>query len=201
MRVYFDGSSWTAGAELENREDRYSTIIANHYGTEEYNISKGGASNNRICRQLLLDNNIKDFDVAVIQMSMASRTEWYNPEKGFEDIRPVSKRSEYPTDWKEHWWYYYKHVYDDNYGNIYEKMFVTAIQDHCKVHNVPLILLTCRDVDSNKYKSLSTEVKFDIDMNADRYPKAKYGHLNKEGHALLAKDLIKMIENEDFIQW
>lgn len=197
MKIYFDGSSFAYGSELENKEDRYSNIIADYFGADEYNISKGGASNNRMCRQLLIDHNIEDFDVAVIQMSMAARTEWYNSEKGFEDIRPSTKMG--TGVWKEHWWYYYRNVYDDIYGNVYEQMFSTAIRDHCKIRGVPLILATCRTANPSKYTCIPTTFKFDIDMNADKYPKATYGHPNKQGHSLIAKDIIQMIKNEDFI--
>ena len=55
MKIYFDGCSWTWGAELKDPyQSRYSKIISDKLGAEEYNISKCGASNNRITRQLLV---------------------------------------------------------------------------------------------------------------------------------------------------
>ena len=64
MKIYFDGCSWTWGAELEDPyQSRFSKIISDKLGAEEYNISKRGASNHRIVRQLLVDhkNLLKTF--------------------------------------------------------------------------------------------------------------------------------------------
>ena len=41
MKIYFDGCSWTWGAELKDPyQSRYSKIISDKLGAEEYNISK-----------------------------------------------------------------------------------------------------------------------------------------------------------------
>ena len=68
MKIYFDGCSRTWGGELENREqERFSSLICKKLDAEEYNISRGGASNERIVRQLLVENDITDYDLAIIQ--------------------------------------------------------------------------------------------------------------------------------------
>ena len=70
MKIYFDGCSWTKGAELENpEEERYSKLICNHLGAEETNLSMSGGSNDRIVRQLLVEINIEEYDLAIIQMT------------------------------------------------------------------------------------------------------------------------------------
>ena len=79
MKIYFDGCSWTRGAELQNpEEERYSKLLCNELGAEETNIAKGGGSNNRIVRNLLVENNIEDYDLAVIQMTYPVRTEYFD---------------------------------------------------------------------------------------------------------------------------
>ena len=76
MKIYFDGCSWTQGTELENQEEeRYSKLICNHLGAEENNLGYGGGSNDRIVRNLLVENNIEKYDAAFIQMTFPARTE------------------------------------------------------------------------------------------------------------------------------
>ena len=79
MKIYFDGCSWTRGAELENRkEERFSRLVADHFGAEEKNISLSGGSNDRIVRNLLVNKNIEEYDLAVIEMTFPARTEYYS---------------------------------------------------------------------------------------------------------------------------
>tara|TARA_B100001057_G_scaffold365594_1_gene368725 strand:- start:10 stop:690 length:681 start_codon:yes stop_codon:yes gene_type:complete len=79
MKIYFDGCSWTEGAELENQEEeRFSKVLCNELGAEEYNFAVCGGSNYRIVRNLLVQNNIEDYDLAVIQMTFPTRTEYYD---------------------------------------------------------------------------------------------------------------------------
>ena len=83
MKIYFDGGSWCWGSELEDpTQSRYSKIICDHYGIDEYNISKRGACNSRLTRQLLVDHkNIKEFDLVIIQLTYPQRQEYYDKEK------------------------------------------------------------------------------------------------------------------------
>jgi len=77
MKIYFDGCSWTRGVELENEEEeRFSRLICNELGAEETNLGKGGGSNDRIIRNLIVENNIEEYDYAVIQMTYPARTEY-----------------------------------------------------------------------------------------------------------------------------
>lgn len=79
MKIYFDGCSWTEGAELENeKEERFSKVLCNELGAEEYNFAVCGGSNDRIVRNLLVENNIEEYDLAVIQMTFPARTEYYD---------------------------------------------------------------------------------------------------------------------------
>lgn len=47
---YFNGDSFVYGLELENIDDRFSTLISKHYNKKEFNDSIRGASNQRILR-------------------------------------------------------------------------------------------------------------------------------------------------------
>ena len=78
MKIYFDGCSWAAGDNLEKKyEERFSRLVSQEFGAEEYNFALSGGSNDRIVRNLLVENNIEDYDLAVIQMTFPARTEYY----------------------------------------------------------------------------------------------------------------------------
>ena len=79
MKIYFDGCSWTEGAELENpEEERFSRLLCQEFDAEEKNISCSGASNDRLVRNLLVNKKIEEYDLAVIQMTFPARTEYYS---------------------------------------------------------------------------------------------------------------------------
>jgi len=193
MKIYFDGSSWMTGVELEDRSKRYSTLISKHLGAEEYNIASGGASNNRIVRQLVTENDIADYDLAIIQMSMAMRWEFYDDtQKEWVQLRPITQPSE-----KEHkkWLrYYYGQMYSDHFGTTYEHMFSQLVRDHCKVKGTPLILLTNRHADGFKYTTSPTNFKFDLDISDPKYPHARKGHPSEEGHQMICNDILDLIK-------
>ena len=193
MKIYFDGSSWMTGVELEDRSKRYSTLISKHLGAEEYNIASGGASNNRIVRQLVTENDIADYDLAIIQMSMAMRWEFYDDtQMEWVQLRPITKPSE-----KEHkkWLrYYYGQMYSDHFGTTYEHMFSQLVRDHCKVKGTPLILLTNRHADGFKYTTSPTNFKFDLDISDPKYPHARKGHPSEEGHQMICNDILDLLE-------
>ena len=111
MKIYFDGCSWTKGEELIHEEqERYSKLICDDLGAEETNLSIKGGSNNRIVRNLLVENNIEDYDLAIIQMTFPVRTEYFdkdwvrvNPKNNFTkwlhgengDIRRLGEKFKY----------------------------------------------------------------------------------------------------------
>ena len=83
MKIYFNGCSWTRGVELENQEEeRFSRLICNELGAEETNLGKGGGSNDRIIRMMMCNDNFEEYDLAVIQMTMPARTEYWNDDDG-----------------------------------------------------------------------------------------------------------------------
>jgi len=213
MKIYFDGCSWCWGAELKDPfNSRYSKIISNKLSAEEYNISKRGASNNRIVRQLLVDHkNINEFDLVIIQLTYPQREEYYDKSsKKFKDCTNWSQVAKYslkdlvkvtwckksrdkilnnveldPVD--KAWLDYYRHVYEDEYGDAYEDLHVTAIRSYCKAQGVPLILATTK---KKKHSKLS------YDVYCGDVPRAKDGHPNEEGHLINSKQILEyMYEN------
>ena len=80
MKIYFDGCSMTRGGLFLGKNwetDRWSKILCDKLGAEEYNYADGGGSNQRILRQLTT-HNIKDYDLAIIQLTMPERLEYHD---------------------------------------------------------------------------------------------------------------------------
>tara|TARA_B100000131_G_scaffold245265_1_gene238032 strand:+ start:161 stop:847 length:687 start_codon:yes stop_codon:yes gene_type:complete len=78
MRIYFDGCAKTAGFnKINDTFDRYSKLLSDKLGAEEYNIAVRNGSNKRIIRNLL-EHDLSKFDLFVIQMTKRRRFEVYN---------------------------------------------------------------------------------------------------------------------------
>ncbi len=204
MKIYFDGCSWTKGSELENKyEERFSRLVANHFDAEEYNIAMSGGSNDRIIRNLIIENNIENYDFVVIQMTFPSRTEYWEGEWvkvsgkhhyntwlynrcGIKKGKLDEKFSEKFKNHKEFWIYYYKHVVTQKYFENKEKIQYETIKSYCKSKNVPLVLCSI-----NNWSKLD----FDVSMDSLDLKKHWYGHPTKEGHQVIADKIMKYIKN------
>ncbi len=222
MNIYFDGCSWTAGSELgEDRyTDRYSALVCQELGAVEYNIANGG--NDRLVRNMLVENDIRKFDLAVVQFSIPSQREYYDSrirkwrKVSYADT-PVwdemkqklygSKiKSSYKekrqhkkglTHWTERdhefWTYYYRSVYNRTYGETMETIQFITIKNHCKVHGVPLITLDIR----SQYQDFGegcNNLPIDMNINHAGISRAPNTHPNKQGHQQIARDVIDYIE-------
>ena len=200
MKIYFDGTSWTWGAELDNpQEERFSKLICDKLGAEECNFSKRGGSNDRIVRNILVENDIKEYDLAIIEMTFPARTEYYNGEtwmkvnpgrtyqeslhtiKDYDYKNLDQKRSSLPNNfWKE----YYKVVGNELFFDTKEEIHFKTIRNHFKLNGVPLIFCT-----TNHW----TKLKFDCLLSTKDIPRAPKKHPNKEGHRQIADKIIGML--------
>ena len=197
MRIYFDGCSWTKGEELVHPEqERFSKLICDELGAEEINLSIKGGSNDRIVRNLLVENNIEDYDLAVIQMNFPVRTEFFNkhwvrvnPKNNFVkwlhgengDIRRLGEKFKYHADF---WKYWYTDVSNQKYFETQEKIHYHTIRNSCKI---PLVLCTI-----NRW----TELPFDLQLNdGTRNMRHERGHPNKHLHKKFAEIILGMIKN------
>ena len=200
MKIYFDGDSWTFGAEVELQE-RFSYLLSNYYNAEECNVSVGGASNNRIARQSLVEYNISDYDLAIIQLTFPARSEWCVKEMNekWYQVRVLQERGCKENWLKNYIFDYYEKIYTEKYGNTYEKLFATAIRSHCKVNNVPLILMTNRSVYPWKYVTTYSMTKFDVNLSDLNLPRAKHRHPSSEGHQIIFKTLRNIIDEKNLL--
>ncbi len=206
MKVYFDGCSWVIGEGLDNqREQRFSKILCDRLGAEEKNVSYSGASNDRIVRNLLVENDIQEFDLAVITMTFPARTEFYSlpPYKGWISVAPkysfvdmirrLSKKilekevvDTYNTplarltDQKEFWNDYYRIVTTNEFFEMKEKIQKITIESYCRDKGVPLVLCTINPF---------TKEKFDLHINHEGLPLFDHGHPSEEGHRMIADDI------------
>ena len=194
MKIYFDGCSFCWGGELKEEEERYSKLVCDALGAHESNMSRQGSSNFRIARQCLVRYNMKDYDLAVIQLTYNSRNEFWDTERSrftqFSVNLAESKGKLYNR--------FYKDIYDPFYGDMYEYMFATAIRDHCKVMGIPLILLTVGVSENNKVsktRSMDKKIDWDIDITEllqwDCY--APLGHPNQKGHQKIADRILEIV--------
>lgn len=202
--IYFGGGSDMNGAELgtkweDRKQLRFSKLVSDHFGIEEYNMSHGGCGNHRIVRELLMnDRHISEFDAAVIQMTPKWRTEYHNGKKWERvwvpsngktgDCRSPSKQ------WLENnlstqkiegdFWRSYFRIHSEEFFTTNEKMYHTTIISHCKAYDVPLILLGRR---------LSSDLEFDLCFDEPWISKAPKGHPDEEGHRAIADRIISML--------
>ena len=208
MKIYFDGDSWTKGNDLDEEHRlsiRFSALVSKALGAEEYNISRSGKSNHRIVRNLLIDNDISQYDLAIIQMTFPNRTEYFDsrvkpgrtgdvlftnnrsPNKNIQigNWNSVSMTSTNKLQKNSKFWIkYYKEIYSETYGRTYEQIFATTIRDHCKVNNVKLLLLT------NNY---DINIDFDLQLQSPRYPQGEKLHPSEKGHRIIADDILRRV--------
>jgi len=202
MKIYFDGDSFTYGKRLvDPLKSRFSKLICDELNAEEHNFSIGGASNQRIQRQLLIGNRIEDYDLAIIQMTYRSRCEYYDQTKrkftlvNNAIVRKYEGQKKFITEdhvpfWKE----YYEQIYNDRFGRAQERIIHTSIKDHCKVKGVPLILMTNDE---------SSRLSFDYCMSWKKLPKDMLimdshlpgGHPNEKGHVLICKHILDIVSD------
>ena len=202
MKIYFDGDSFTYGKRLvDPLKSRFSKLVADHLGAEECNYSIGGASNQRIQRQLFIDHKIEEYDLAIIQMTFRSRCEYYDQTKrkftlvNNALVRKYEGQKKFITEahrpfWKE----YYEQIYNDRFGRLQERIIHTTIRDHCKVKGVPLILMTNDETSTCQYDYSMAWKTFPKDMitNDSHLPG---GHPNEAGHMLICKHILDIVSD------
>tara|TARA_B100000609_G_C17130514_1_gene389918 strand:- start:300 stop:893 length:594 start_codon:yes stop_codon:yes gene_type:complete len=195
MKILFNGCSWTRGTELENKkEERFATLVCRELKADCDMLGQGATGNHRITRTTLSKLEESSYDLAVIQFSHPSRTEFYRD--GLYDYvlwhvsvkeRIGGRRKKYWDEDIRHFWHtYYKKIYQDKYGSDEEKMFLTAIRNTCIVKKIPLIMMTI-----NK----DTIHDFDINLLKMNLPLHRNNHPTKEGHRMICSEILRKYED------
>ena len=196
MKIYFDGCSNTWGAELaEPEESRYSRLVSDHFGAEEHNIARRGGSDKRVLRNLL-ETDLSEFDYIIVQMTCKNRTEyWCDNKKRWMGInldsilrKGVERKLNGSFFWKD----YFKDVYTDKLGSINQLTYYHAMRNVLK-DKKHLIIGICNH---GQRVQAPVDMKFTNFKSNDSidYNTAPHGHVSKEGHKIIAEEIIKHIE-------
>ena len=197
MKIYFDGCSNTWGSELEEPEEsRYSRLVSDHFGAEEHNVSKRGSSDKRMIRNLL-ETDLEPYDYIIVQMTCKNRTEyWCNIKKKWKQLKmdpgSLFKRENKKINGSFDWIDYFKNVYTEKLGHINQLTYYHAMKNVLKDKKHLIIGI-------NGWGHVT---KAPVDMqftnfkcsNSIKYETAPGGHVNKEGHKIIAEEIIKHIE-------
>ena len=162
MFLFFNGCSYTKGYELDDWEnDRFSTLVSNHFKADHKNIARGGQSNDQIVLRSLefLENNSCDY--AIIMLTHCQRNTFNGPSRDNKKLYPRLDR------------YFYENYYDDilrlngDVGrlNFYKNRYI--LEQEFKKRNIPLLLLQYHDVQGKNY--WRRMCNGEIQTVADRY--------------------------------
>ena len=147
MKIYFDGCSFTEGIGYlgdDYKNLRWSKLLCDKLGAEEYNISESGSCNRRLLRNLANDHCNKDYDLMIIQLSYPNRTEYWNgscfQQVNNQVMKSIKKTTGDPVSMA--FQMYYRHVYEVEYGLTDELMVFNSIKHICEAKKLPLLTLS-----------------------------------------------------------
>ena len=191
MKIYFDGASTTEGKYLftkhgisDYKEKRWSKILADKLGAEEYNIALSGGSNPRIHRNIATEYDISDYDLAVILMTREYRTEYFYDGE-YRNVLPNKKEYDTP-EISKFWEFYYTTILDEQHAMKYDEVIYKSIRAICAANNVPLVLMS---------DSRNTKLPFDLMITRDKYERISPtdSHPSLDAHCKIADDIINFI--------
>ena len=178
MKFYFDGCSWTYGGGLEEHSHsldcRWSKLVSNHFGAEEFNIAEGGASLSTVIRHLFtgkyrqLEFDVKAFDAFVIELPFFQREEYYS--------EPSHSWRRHKPDW----------ALSKKYLNLKDKIYRFTIRSFIAELGKPLVLI----YSSPQIYSMDYDLFF---SKGYKYARLSKGHPNPLGHRQIADDIIKVL--------
>tara|TARA_B100000427_G_C15499076_1_gene591199 strand:+ start:72 stop:704 length:633 start_codon:yes stop_codon:yes gene_type:complete len=210
MKIYFDGCSTIRCRYLgeDYLDKRWSKLLCDKLGAEEYNYAISGGSNHRTLRNISSTYYNEKYDIAIIGLVFGSRTEYYNSDtKQFDkvkcsfveqqDINPWHKLVNLPKNELEDtkslikgknarfWDMYYRNIYDEEYGKIFEEMSYNSIKSICKAKNMPLITVCCNP---------DTKLKYDIMLTSYETVSLTDNHPSEKSQELIANDIYNLLQ-------
>ena len=189
MKIYFDGCSYTEGKNYlgdDYKNLRWSKLLCDKLGAEEYNISDSGSCNQRILRNLANEHCNKDYDLMIIQLSYPNRTEYYNgsffQQVNNKWINLLKKSTDSAVSLT--FQMYYRNVYEEEYGLANELTVFNSIKYICQAKNIKLIMLSCWG---------KTKLPYDH-MLSNYEPVSKdNGHPSINAQKLIANDIYNLL--------
>ena len=187
MKIYFDGCSHTWGSELIDLNSRYSNIICNHFGAEEYNIAERGGSDKRMVRNLL-EHDITQYDMIVIQMTGKNRTEYYND--GWKKVNwntifykvDFKGKDSVPKEINKTWYDYYTLIHTEELADSNQLIYYTVIKG--LIEHKPHVII---GIDN------SDKLPLDFSYEKNNLPRRGGGHPSEKGHKIIANDVISLL--------
>ena len=203
MRIFCNGCSWTWGAELKDRKkSRYPTLLGEMFDAEVVNISKPGTSLHRLLRSTYERCDPMKYDIAVLQFTFPTRTEYYvdgmDPSRigSFMKVNPYVTRAtnmdftgkdlQNPDEHLKYQHSYYKTTYTLEMAHTFEFMVFQALQDHFARYDIPVVTLTLNN---------ESVLPFDLKINTKNIPRANNEHPNELGHRIIARQVESIIKN------
>ena len=228
MKLLFLGCSWTYGCELAVGrrakqtiiDKRYSTIIGKKLNAEVINLAENGISNHGIAR-IFLEQNLEEYDIIFVQMTLPNRTEWYDDTGIADKVRIMNKLKEGRAinkdqinvaktrlKWNMKQWT--KVLFDEDKfmmsGNLLDgiewwKHYYYEIYTDTYGHTEEMLiysLIKNKLVRMNKKHVISSinpkcKLPIDINLKKGKYPKAKGNHPNALGHMLIASNIMRLL--------
>ena len=153
MRLYFNGCSFTYGAELTNPEKfSWPTVVAKSINAVFVNDAVSGGSNDRIMYKTIL--NLHDFDFFFVAWTSYTRFTEYNPADNYEvNFLPdlaLDPNVHFSDDLKKN---YAKYV---NYGKSYYADWFNELYEFKKWLQQILLLQSLFKVNKKKYLMINT---------------------------------------------
>jgi len=172
MKIFSNGSSFAAGS--------YPKCLAKLFDADLTNISTPGYSNRSIWRTTI-EYDPKDYDLAVIQLTSKSRTEYYN-----RYWIEVSPQLSHPNmgDAKKLWQFWYENLYSNEYGDCDENFAIEGLRNYFDVNKIPCIIVT-----TDKFTNSS---KFDLNLFDINFPMDETRHPTTIGHKIIAKKIYEI---------
>lgn len=160
LNFYFNGCSFTQGAELQNEEEsRFSKLFSNAAGAKEINEARGGGSNQRILRMFVEAVNREKIDFVFIMWTSLDRFEHYagREDRGFDSVTvhrldPQAAKTRKPGVWNHYSQYdgrssvrdallkYMLEVRTDSHKVAEFLNYILTVQTICKSKGIPYMM-------------------------------------------------------------
>lgn len=203
------GDSFTYGEELQNRNQCWAQLVANHFNLELDNQGIPGGSNQRVMRILMM-HSLKDVSLVCIGWSHYDRFE-ASDELGTWDIWPGGKRTKYVKEasWRKTLIDYVTRHYNDDNLYMHYLSYIVLVQSYLIQRQIPFIMM---DAFGNHIDSRRTDNKFAVlldQVNTDTFlgwpdstmmdwakhtPHGPGNHFLEEGHKIVANQIIQQID-------
>ncbi len=207
LKFYFDGDSFTYGGGLKKkygadpRKVRWSKTVSDHFGAEEVNIAKSGASNDRVLRHLFNDNfdSIKDYDFIFIQLTFPIRNEFWSDKfnrwfsysliKDFIKSGEMDKYEKHFGPEYSAWFdYYASRICTMKHGMSRELVAYNSIVSYLKLLDKPFLILGLSHYD---------HIDYDFNLCREKYDRIpKDGHPSVHGHNQIAERIIHKVKDK-----